>query len=782
MAGYTDAVVLEAPVFWWPSLEELTKYPIDPHRSFLAAVTDDAMPWACVVYGEVDNARLIRTVGLSRLGRSVWTTAEWSPLEDGDAQPFVKVWSPISAEVLHLPVCTSVGRGSSVATFEELLKLDVPQLARDGRIRLTHRILPTDLWSRSTSATRLFERLHRRAQQHLAYPLLHRVLTRVYTSTVNHLRRVLHTAASSPASSSVATGSLLFTCDTPSQKHLIDLLQWSTPSFLPLGQAHVAAVSLEVRRLNFAEVLTLNEHEALETIEVALRPPPLHSASSSASIRSFLPCLLITLESLQLLEAHANSLVAGVTHQLCLCLEALREGPVPALVWSFAEDVSAIPAALLSRVGAQHVRLSATAAEDRATYWQKRVEVLHQHADVNAATSSPSASPVVPITNAVVAALTEETAHWTVDRLVQLRDAEILKLCASHVAATSPPPPPSTQEAPPTLASWHKDDADTPRREPLHAVYSHLYGIDDDIRKVEELVVWPLTHLSLLRALSIPCPKGVLVCGASGSGKTALLSSLARRLQLPETRSIHVASVDGLALIEKEVGRSEKNIAQLFEAARALAPTALFIDNLDALAPPRGRTTAETNTTGDRTLSTLLTQMDGVSGQADRVVVVVASAPSLSALDPAVCRPGRLDVHVHLRPPAIDASAAFMKLRLQQFLAHAQSRFGSLEKDGTEGGVATEFVGELVNSFFAAVTADAAHRRSENDKEARADAAVAAMSPAEVSAVVREVVLHVAEHLDQDTSCNGERKKRKASLSEIQQCMADAFARRGTAT
>ncbi|KPI84747.1 cell division cycle protein-like protein [Leptomonas seymouri] len=782
MAGYTDAVVLEAPVFWWPSVGELTKHPLDFRQSFLASVADAAMPWPCGVDNEADHVCLMRTVGLSRLGRSVWMTAEWSSMEDGDEQPFVKVWSPVQAEALFLPVCTSVGLGSSVTTFEELLKLSVPQLAREGRIRLTHRAIPTGLCSRSTSANRLLERLHRRVQQHLAYPLLRNALTQVHASSLQHLKRVIPTAAASSPSSPVpplassppASGSVLLTGDTPTWKHFIALLQRSTPSLFPVGGKHVAAVALEVRRLNFAEVLTLKEHEALETIEVALRPPPLSPASSNAAVRSFLPCLLIVLESLHMLEAHANSLVAGVTHQLCMCLEAVRGGPVPALVWSFAEDTSAIPVALLSRVGAQHIRLSTTTPEARTAYLMRRMQAMRQHTAVDAAAQTAAM--------AGVAALTEETARWTVDRLVRLRDAELLEMCAAQ-AGVSTSSPPCSPEAPSPSATEHKDCPGKTIEEPVHAVYRHLYGINDSIRNVEELVVWPLTHLSLLRELSIPCSKGVLICGPSGSGKTALLSGLVRRLQLPDTRSVHVLSVDGLSLIDKEVGRTEKRIAQLFEAARSLAPTALFIDNLDALAPPRGRTTAEMNTTGDRTLSTLLTQMDGVSDQADRVVVVVASAPSVSTLDPAVCRPGRLDVHVQLRLPPACASAAFMKQRLRDFIAHMQSRLYSSDEDDAEGEVANEFVSGLVDAHVAAMTASALRNGGGEGEGGHVDpagTAIAAMSPAEASAVVREVMLYVAEQLRQSRSSDEERKSRDVLRSEIQQHVTAAFAKLDT--
>ncbi|EPY24013.1 hypothetical protein AGDE_12644 [Angomonas deanei] len=87
------------------------------------------------------------------------------------------------------------------------------------------------------------------------------------------------------------------------------------------------------------------------------------------------------------------------------------------------------------------------------------------------------------------------------------------------------------------------------------------------------------------------------------------MTALARRLrELQVNFTLNVIIVDGLSLIEKEVGKTEKNISQLFQKARSRTPTVLFIDNLDALAPPRGQLTSETNLVADRSLSTLLTE------------------------------------------------------------------------------------------------------------------------------------------------------------------------------
>ncbi|CBZ26723.1 cell division cycle protein-like protein [Leishmania mexicana MHOM/GT/2001/U1103] len=772
MAGFTDALVLEAPALWWPAVGDLPRYPIDEQRSFVAAIVEAAMPWP--QGSSTAEGTVLRTLGLSCLGRSVMMTAEWSYLDGIESMqpPSVKVWNPLQGCAVYLTVSTEAGLGSLASVHHggkdgrgtaSLAELDLRQLVRDERVRVTHRSLREMLSRCCCSRTALLTRMQRCAEQRDEYALLRRAVTRAHAAALQHLERAAQAMDGVLASSrgpsrkagvsAPSLSSLLFAGDTPSQRHLLCLLQATTPSVVQVSSTRVFV--LEARRLNFAEVLTLHELEALEVVEAVLRPPLLcTSAAPSSSAVQVSPCLLIVMESLHLLEGNANSLVASVIHQLCVCLDALHASAVPAIVWSFTEDVRDTPPALLSRVGSQHERLAMSTTEDRTAYLTRRL-----------ARWPPVSSLQRTACHTAAVALAESTAHWTVDQLVQVRDADLASMLpsspaltrkvsdgASHQTECLPKQRNRAVEVQDGVPASPAISVAAQRPEPpLFDVYSRLYGIEEAICKVEELIVWSLTHLFLLRELAIPCAKGVLLCGPSGSGKTALLSCLGRRLQLPDARRLHVMSVDGLSLITKEVGRSEKNIAQLFDTARSLAPTVLFIDNLDSLAPPRGRTTAETSTTGDRTLSTLLTQMDGVGGgHADRVVVVVASAPSIDTLDPAVCRPGRLDVHVQLTNPPTSASAAAMKGRLREFVARMQKRRQSDGVLATEDGAGAatlevlEEVDQLVDEYLANVTAKV-------EGKADDDAALPprpSLSPAEVTAAIREVMLDVVARLE----------------------------------
>jgi SpoVK/Ycf46/Vps4 family AAA+-type ATPase len=222
---------------------------------------------------------------------------------------------------------------------------------------------------------------------------------------------------------------------------------------------------------------------------------------------------------------------------------------------------------------------------------------------------------------------------------------------------------------------------------PLPTPLKRLVGLGDAIDTLQRVVLEPLrlNKRVSLSALGLKVPKGALVLGPTGCGKTALLAAMAKELDAVD--GVRTILVDAHALIQKEVGESEKNVARVFAEARASSPCVVFIDGLDAIAQPRGRNTAESDQASDRVLSTLLVEMDGIAGAGNigadiprsstmgavamaaasrsavtnatstsPVVVVIASAPSIDVLDAAVRRSGRLDVHVHL--PAVSAVSA----------------------------------------------------------------------------------------------------------------------------
>ncbi|GAA5048714.1 AAA family ATPase [Nocardia callitridis] len=166
-----------------------------------------------------------------------------------------------------------------------------------------------------------------------------------------------------------------------------------------------------------------------------------------------------------------------------------------------------------------------------------------------------------------------------------------------------------------------------------------------------ESVLWPLRHPDSFARLGIEPPRGVLLYGPPGCGKTFLVRALAGTGQL----SVH--SIKGAELMDKWVGSSERAVRELFQRARDSAPSLIFLDEVDALAPRRGQ--SSDSGVGDRVVAALLTEMDGAQALRDVVVVGATNRPEL--IDPALLRPGRLERLVFVPPP--DGAARLEILR-----------------------------------------------------------------------------------------------------------------------
>ena len=166
-----------------------------------------------------------------------------------------------------------------------------------------------------------------------------------------------------------------------------------------------------------------------------------------------------------------------------------------------------------------------------------------------------------------------------------------------------------------------------------------------------EAVLWPLQHPDTFTRLGVDPPRGVLLYGPPGCGKTFVVRALAASGQL----SVH--SVKGAELMDKWVGSSEKAVRDLFDRARESAPSLIFLDEIDALAPRRGQ--SSDSGVGDRVVAALLTELDGVEPLRDVVVLGATNRPDL--IDPALLRPGRLERLVFVPPPDADARAAILR-------------------------------------------------------------------------------------------------------------------------
>ncbi|MFY1652442.1 AAA family ATPase [Solwaraspora sp. WMMB762] len=166
-----------------------------------------------------------------------------------------------------------------------------------------------------------------------------------------------------------------------------------------------------------------------------------------------------------------------------------------------------------------------------------------------------------------------------------------------------------------------------------------------------ESVLWPLTYPDTFARLGVQPPRGVLLYGPPGCGKTFLVTALAG------TGKANVLSVKGAELLSKWVGESERAVRELFRRAREAAPTLVFLDEVDALAPVRGQ--ASDGGTTDRVVAALLTELDGVEALRNVVVIGATNRPDL--VDPALLRPGRLERLVYVPPPDGAARTEILK-------------------------------------------------------------------------------------------------------------------------
>ncbi|MBP2321254.1 transitional endoplasmic reticulum ATPase [Kibdelosporangium banguiense] len=170
-------------------------------------------------------------------------------------------------------------------------------------------------------------------------------------------------------------------------------------------------------------------------------------------------------------------------------------------------------------------------------------------------------------------------------------------------------------------------------------------------QSLTEAVLWPLQYPDSFARLGVQPPRGVLLYGPPGCGKTFLIRALAG------TGRLNVLSVKGAELMDKWVGESERAVRELFRRAAEAAPAMVFLDEVDALAPRRGQ--SSDSGVADRVVAALLTELDGVEPLRDVIVVGATNRPEL--IDPALLRPGRLERIIYVPPPDAEARAAILR-------------------------------------------------------------------------------------------------------------------------
>ncbi len=170
--------------------------------------------------------------------------------------------------------------------------------------------------------------------------------------------------------------------------------------------------------------------------------------------------------------------------------------------------------------------------------------------------------------------------------------------------------------------------------------YEDIGGLTDEIKKVREMIELPLRHPEIFEKLGIEAPKGVLLYGPPGTGKTLLAKAVANESHA------HFISISGPEIMSKFYGESEARLREIFKEAREKAPSIIFVDEIDSIAPKREEVTGEVER---RVVSQMLSLMDGLEARGKVIVISATNRPN--AIDPALRRPGRFDREIEIKVP-----------------------------------------------------------------------------------------------------------------------------------
>ena len=183
--------------------------------------------------------------------------------------------------------------------------------------------------------------------------------------------------------------------------------------------------------------------------------------------------------------------------------------------------------------------------------------------------------------------------------------------------------------------------------------WSDVGGLEGIKEELKEAVEWPLKYSEIFKKAGTNPPKGMLLFGTPGTGKTLLAKAVATE------SGVNFISVKGPALISKYVGESEKAIREVFKTAKQASPTILFFDEIDSVVPRRGSSSTDAHVT-ERVIGQFLTEMDGIEEL--KGVIVLAATNRIDLIDPALLRSGRFDLLLELPKPDVKAREEIWKI------------------------------------------------------------------------------------------------------------------------
>jgi transitional endoplasmic reticulum ATPase len=200
-----------------------------------------------------------------------------------------------------------------------------------------------------------------------------------------------------------------------------------------------------------------------------------------------------------------------------------------------------------------------------------------------------------------------------------------------------------------------------------HVSYEDIGGLRDEMQKVREMIELPLRHPEIFEKLGIEAPKGILLYGPPGTGKTLLAKAVASE------SNAHFISISGPEIMSKFYGESEARLREIFKEARDKAPSIMFIDEIDSIAPKREEVTGEVER---RVVSQMLSLMDGLEARGK--VIVIAATNRQNALDPALRRPGRFDREIEIKVPDKKGRLEILQIHARNMPLHTNVDLGRI--------------------------------------------------------------------------------------------------------
>ena len=189
-----------------------------------------------------------------------------------------------------------------------------------------------------------------------------------------------------------------------------------------------------------------------------------------------------------------------------------------------------------------------------------------------------------------------------------------------------------------------------------NVTWDEVGGLDEVKIQLIEAVEWPLKHPEIFTQAGVKPPRGILLSGPPGCGKTMLAKAVASETQ------VNFIPVKGPALLSKYVGESERGVREVFRKAKQAAPCIIFFDEIDSLVPSRGSGATDSHVT-ERVISQFLAEMDGVEDMNGVLVLGATNRPDI--LDPALLRPGRFDIQVAIPLPDLDGRRRIFDIGLR---------------------------------------------------------------------------------------------------------------------